>query len=86
MKTLRRLAVPAVFLLALCSSNAAHSQITPSGDAYTNTATPTTNLGTKPTLGVESGSQTTYIQFDLPFVAKITRAARDSGITNLAHR
>jgi hypothetical protein len=44
---------------------AAYGQITPSGDAYTNTATPTTNLGTKPVLDVESSSQTTYIQFDL---------------------
>ena len=43
----------------------AYGQITPSGDAYTNTATPTTNLGIKPLLDVESGSQTTYIQFDL---------------------
>src|SRR5580700_9211039 len=44
---------------------AAYGQITPSGDAYTNTATPTTNLGTKPVLDVESSSQTTYVQFDL---------------------
>jgi len=66
MKTPReRLGSLAVSLLALCAWNAAYGQITPSGDAYTNTATPTTNLGTKPVLDVESGSQTTYIQFDL---------------------
>jgi hypothetical protein len=52
-------------LVTLCGGMAAYGQITPSGDAYTNTATPTTNLGTKPLLDVESASQTTYIQFDL---------------------
>jgi hypothetical protein len=52
-------------MLALCAWTSAYGQITPSGDAYTNTATPTTNLGTKPLLDVESASQTTYIQFDL---------------------
>jgi hypothetical protein len=52
-------------LLALCAWTTAYGQITPSQDAYTNTATPTTNLGTKTVLDVESGSQTTYIQFDL---------------------
>jgi hypothetical protein len=54
-----------VLLLALSSWTAAYGQIMPSGDAYTNTVTPTTNLGTKPLLDVESASQTTYIQFDL---------------------
>ena len=54
-----------ILLVTLYGSLAASGQITPSGDAYTNTATPTTNLGTKPLLDVESGSQTTYIQFDL---------------------
>jgi hypothetical protein len=54
-----------LLLLMLCGYITAHGQITPSGDAYTNTATPTTNLGTKPLLDVESASQTTYIQFDL---------------------
>jgi hypothetical protein len=66
MKTPReRLGSLAVSLLALCAWTAAYGQITPSGDAYTNTATPTTNLGAKPVLDVESASQTTYIQFDL---------------------
>jgi hypothetical protein len=55
----------AILLFTLCGCIAAYGQITPSGDAYTNTATPTTNLGTKPLLDVESASQTTYIQFDL---------------------
>jgi len=48
-----------------CCCIAASAQITPSGDAYTNTATPTTELGAKPLLDVESATQTTYIQFDL---------------------
>lgn len=54
-----------LLLLTLGSLTAAYAQITPSADAYTNTATPTINLGTKPLLDVESASQTTYIQFDL---------------------
>jgi hypothetical protein len=43
----------------------AHAQITPSADAYSNTASPTTNFGTAATLDVKSASQTAYIQFDL---------------------
>jgi hypothetical protein len=67
MKTLRRFpgSSVGVVLLALCAWTTSYAQITPSGDAYTNTATPTTALGTKTVLDVESGSQTTYIQFDL---------------------
>jgi hypothetical protein len=66
MKNLKSLLLFAVLLTStLCPLTAAYGQITPSSDAYTNTATPTTNLGTKPVLDVESASQTTYIQFDL---------------------
>jgi hypothetical protein len=54
-----------ILLVTICGCMAAYGQITPSGDAYTDTATPTTNLGSKPLLDVESASQTTYIQFDL---------------------
>jgi hypothetical protein len=43
----------------------AHGQLTPSADAYTNTASPATNYGTAATLNVESASQTAYIRFDL---------------------
>ena len=46
-------------------ANLAHGQLTPSADAYTNTASPTTNYGTAATINVESASQTGYIQFDL---------------------
>lgn len=52
-------------ILFLLSWTAASAQITPSADAYTNAASPTTNFGTKPTLNLESASQTSYIQFDL---------------------
>jgi len=58
---------------------AAYGQLTPSGDAYTSTATPTKNFGTATTLGVES-SETTYIQFNLSSIpsgytsADITKA------------
>jgi len=56
----------AVLLLsALCLLTGAYAQLTPSGDAYTNTAMPTTNFGSKTLLDVQSASQTTYIQFDL---------------------
>lgn len=59
----------------------ATAQITPSGDAYTNTASPSTNYGAKTLLSVDSPTETTYIQFDLssiptgysgPNVAKAT--------------
>jgi len=63
---LNNLRLRAVLLfVALGLQAAAFGQITPSQDAYTNTGTPTTEYGTKPVLNVESGSQITYIQFDL---------------------
>lgn len=43
----------------------ADAQLTPSDDAYTNTASPSTNFGAKPLLDVQSASQNTYILFDL---------------------
>lgn len=52
-----------LFILLLSVSLLA--QITPSGDAYTNTALPTTNFGDKPLLDVQRSTQTAYIQFDL---------------------
>ena len=53
-----------LLILILLAGTAAYSQITPLGDTYTNSATPTTNYGAKTLLDVES-SQTTYIQFNL---------------------
>jgi len=72
-----RLAV--LLLSTLCLLTGADAQFTPSADAYTNTATPTTNYGAKTLLDVES-SQTTYIQFNLSSIpsgytsADITKA------------
>ena len=66
MKNLKRqLRWTVLWLCTLCLLTGAYGQITPSGDANTNTASPTTNYGAKPLLDVESASQTTYIQFDL---------------------
>ena len=56
---------------------AAYAQITPLGDAYINTATPTTNYGSKTLLDVDGASQTTYIQFNLgsiPTNASVSQA------------
>jgi hypothetical protein len=54
----------ALLVSTVCLLTDALGQLTPSGDAYTNTALPSTNYGAKTLLNVES-SQTTYIQFDL---------------------
>src|ERR1035438_4547766 len=62
---LRKKVCIAVTLLTVLLALPSHAQITPSADAYTNTASPTTNYGAAATLNVESASQTTYIQFDL---------------------
>jgi Collagen triple helix repeat (20 copies)/Stigma-specific protein, Stig1 len=58
---------PAILGLLVCYSlcSSLLAQQTPSADAYTNTASPTTNFGTAGTLNVEGPSQTTYIRFDL---------------------
>src|SRR5580704_9960031 len=57
---------PAVVLLcAACLMTNAYAQLTPSADAYTNTGSSSTNYGPNALLDVVSGSQTTYIQFNL---------------------
>jgi hypothetical protein len=56
---------------------AAYAQITPLGDAYINTATPTTNLGAATLLDINGAKQTTYIQFNLasiPSTASVSQA------------
>ena len=53
-----------VCLLAL----PALAQFTPSDDAYVNAASATTNFGKAGTLNLESGSQTSFIRFDLTAV------------------
>ena len=55
----------ALGLLFLFSSALSSAQITPLGDAYTNTADPTTNYGSAATLAVAGASEITYIQFNL---------------------
>ena len=47
---------------------AGHAQITPSDDAYVNSASPTTNYGTAATLNLASPTQTPYIRFDFSAV------------------
>lgn len=51
-----------VLVLLAASSQA---QITPSQDAFTNSADPTTNFGANTLLDVDGASQVTYIQFNL---------------------
>jgi hypothetical protein len=70
----------AVLLLStVCLLTGAYGQLTPSGDSYTSTATPTKNFGAATTLDVES-TQTTFIQFNLSSIpsgytsADITKA------------
>jgi len=65
---MNRLRIVSSALLAFTfvfGASLAHGQLTPSADAYTNTASPATNYGTAATLNVESASQTAYIRFDL---------------------
>ncbi|MGA1988118.1 MAG: DNRLRE domain-containing protein, partial [Candidatus Sulfotelmatobacter sp.] len=57
---LAAVALCTVFLLT-----GAYAQLTPSGDAYTNTGSSSTNYGANVLLDVVSGTQTTYIQFNL---------------------
>jgi trimeric autotransporter adhesin len=64
MKDLKSKVVVLLFC-TVCLRTGAHAQLTPSADAYTNTADPTTNYGAKTLLDVESASQTAYIRFDL---------------------
>ena len=56
----------------------ASAQLTPSGDAYTNTATPGGNFGAKPLLDVQSATQNSYIQFD-PLVVEEDKPLEERG-------
>src|SRR5271157_1556989 len=63
-----QLRLASLLSLILLACMAAYGQITPSQDAYTNSADPTINYGAAVTLGVVSSTpsiQTTYVQFDL---------------------
>ncbi len=66
-----------LLLSILCLLTGAYAQLTPSADAYTNTATPTTNYGAKTLLDVDGATQITYIQFNLssiPAGASVSQA------------
>jgi len=70
-----RLASFLTLILLVCTS--AYSQITPLGDSYINTTTPTTNYRSKTLLDVDGASQTTYTQFNLasvPATASVSQA------------
>lgn len=58
----------AVLMLLLIVTTATYAQITPSDDAYVNSATPTTNNGTLATLNLSSAANTSFIRFDLTAV------------------
>jgi hypothetical protein len=66
MKNLKLRLLP-ILLLLLClfSWVGAFGQITPSGDAFTNSSTPTTNYGANVLLEVNGATDIAYIQFNL---------------------
>jgi hypothetical protein len=66
MKNAKRLSLFAVILLGWLS--AAHAQVTPTDDAYVNSAAPTTNYGAAATLNLQSAADTSFIRFDLTSV------------------
>ena len=75
--SLKLRSLPAVLVLSSFCAIGAYGQITPSADSYTNTATPTTNYGSKPLLDVDATSQISYIHFDLssiPSGASVSQA------------
>jgi hypothetical protein len=61
-------------LLVLLAATS-QAQITPSKDAYTNSADPTTNFGANVLLDVDGASQITYIQFNLASVPSSARVS-----------
>lgn len=58
----------AVALFLLFVATVTYAQITPSDDAYVNSAAPTANYGTAGTLDVSSAADTVFIRFDLTAV------------------
>jgi hypothetical protein len=64
-------------LLVLLSAITSQAQITPSQDAYTNSADPTTNYGSNALPNVDAATQISYIRFNLasiPAGASISQA------------
>lgn len=58
----------AALMLLLFTATVTYAQITPSDDAYTNSAAPKTNHGDAATLNLKSAIETSYIRFDLTAV------------------
>jgi hypothetical protein len=80
-KLLRMLASSGLLAFTLAFGvSLAYGQITPSADAYTNSASPTTNYGANVLLDVDGATQAAYIQFNLASIpstytsADITKA------------
>jgi hypothetical protein len=66
-----------LLLLVLGLLTSAHAQITPLGDAFTNTADPSTNYGANVLLDVNGATEVAYIQFNLasiPASASVSEA------------
>ena len=57
-----------VLMLVLFMAAVTYAQITPSDDAYVNSALPTTNYGAAVTLNLSSPADTAFIRFDLTAV------------------
>ena len=64
----RKCNLGAALVLVLLVATVAHAQLTPSDDAYVNSAAPTTNYGAATTLDLSSAADTTFIRFDLTAV------------------
>lgn len=76
MKNLK-MRLASLLLSSLCLLPRAYAQFTPNGDAYTNSAAPTTKYGAATLLDVDGATQKTYIHFDLssiPTGASISQA------------
>ena len=83
----RRSLLLLTILLTFGSLTAVYGQITPSADAYTNTAAPTTNYGAQPLLDVDGASQIAYIQFNLasiPATASLSKATLKLYVNSVA--
>ena len=64
-------------LCTMCLLTGVYGQITPSADAYTNTAVPATNYGANVLLYVDGATEISYIQFNLasiPASASVSEA------------
>jgi endosialidase-like protein len=71
----------AMLLSTIFLFTGADAQITPLGDAYTNSADPTTNYGSKTLLYIDTPTETTYIQFNLASIPSSYTAATISQAT-----